>query len=82
MLLSIVQIGNSKGIRIPKAILDQCNIRDQIELEVEGDRIILEPVRDTPRKAWDEAFREMAVNNDDKLLISDAVELDMEDWEW
>ena len=82
MLLSIVPIGNSKGIRIPKAILKQCNIRDQIELEVEGNRIILEPARDTPRKAWDEAFREMASNNDDKLLIPDDIEIDMEDWEW
>ena len=56
MLLSIVPIGNSKGIRIPKAILEQCNIRDQIELEVENGRIILEPVHDSPRQGWDEAF--------------------------
>ena len=82
MLLSVVPIGNSKGIRIPKAILEQCNIRDQIELEVEAGRIVLEPVRDTSRKGWDEAFREMATNNDDNLLISDDIEIDMEDWEW
>jgi antitoxin MazE len=81
MLLSVVPIGNSKGIRIPKAILEQCNIRDKIELAVEGDRIILEPVRDTPRKAWHEAFREMASNNDDKLVISIDIEVDMEDWD-
>ena len=82
MLLSIVQIGNSKGIRIPKAILEQCNIRDQIELEVENGKIILEPVYDSPRQGWDEAFREMAANNDDSLLISDGVDIDTEDWEW
>ena len=82
MLISVVQIGNSKGIRIPKAILEQCNIHDQIELEVENGKIILEPVHDSPRKGWDEAFREMAENNDDHLLIFDGVDIDMEDWEW
>ena len=82
MLVKVVPIGNSKGIRIPKAILEQCNIRDQIELEVEGGRIILEPVRDAPRKTWDDAFREMASSDDDKLLISDDLEIDVEDWEW
>ena len=44
MLLSVVAIGNSKGIRIPKTILEQCNIRDRLELEVEGGMIILEAV--------------------------------------
>ena len=82
MLLSVVPIGNSKGIRIPKAILEQCNIRDQIELEVENGRIILEPVRDSPRQGWDEAFREMAANNDDSLLIPDSIDIEMDDWEW
>jgi antitoxin MazE len=82
MLISVVQIGNSKGIRIPKAILEQCNIHDQIELEVENGKIILEPVHDSPRQGWDEAFREMAENNDDRLLISDGVDIDMEEWEW
>ena len=82
MLLSIIPIGNSKGIQIPKAILDQCNIRDQIELEVENGRIILEPVQENPRQGWDDAFREMAANSDDSLLISESVDIEMDDWEW
>jgi antitoxin MazE len=82
MQLSIVAIGNSKGIRIPKAILEQCNIRDQIELEVENGRIILEPVHVSPRRGWDEEFREMAANDDDSLLIPDSIEIEMDDWDW
>ena len=82
MLLSVVPIGNSRGIRIPKAILEQCKIRDQIDLEVEHGRIILEPVHDSPRQGWDEAFREMAANNDDSLLITDRVYIEIDDWEW
>ena len=82
MLLSIIPIGNSKGFRIPKVILEQCNIRDQIELEVENGRIILEPVQENPRQGWDDAFREMAANSDDSLLISESVDIEMDDWEW
>lgn len=82
MLLSVVQIGNSKGIRIPKAILEQCNIRDQIDLEVKAGQIILAPVSEAPRKGWGEAFSKMAENNDDSLLIPDSVEIDMDNWEW
>ncbi len=82
MLLSIVAIGNSRGIRIPKAILEQCNIRDQIELEVDAGRIILEPVRGAPRQGWDEAFRAMATDEDDGLLISDEIDIEMQTWEW
>ena len=82
MLLSVVQIGNSRGIRIPKAILEQCNIRDQIDLEVKNGKIILDPVQDSPRREWDEAFRKMAENGDDTPLIQDNVDIDAEDWEW
>ena len=82
MLVSVVAIGNSKGIRIPKAILDQCNIRDQLELEVDAGRIILEPVRGVPRKNWNKAFQDMAANKDDNLLVADDIGIDMEEWEW
>ena len=82
MLLSVVPIGNSRGIRIPKAILEQCNIRDQIELEVENGRIILEAVKESPRTGWDEAFRKMAENSEDRQLIPESVDIDFDDWEW
>jgi len=82
MLLSVVAIGNSKGIRIPKAILEQCNIRDRLELEVDGGRIILEAVGETPRKDWEKKFQEMATNKDDNLLVADEIGIGMEEWEW
>lgn len=82
MLVSLVAIGNSKGIRIPKAILDQCNIRDQIDLEVREGRIILEPVSDQPRKGWNAAFQQMAANADDGLLLDDDIDIEMDDWQW
>ena len=82
MVVSVVPIGNSKGIRIPKAILDQCDIRDKIDLEVRDGRIVLEAVRDAPRKDWADAFRRMAQNQDDELVMPDELEVESDDWEW
>ena len=81
MRASLVKIGNSKGIRIPKAILEQCNITDEVNLEIKDNKIIIEPVN-SPRKGWDEAFKEMAKNGDDKLLDMPESSWDEEEWEW
>ena len=82
MRISIVQIGNSKGIRIPKTILDQCNIKDHIDLEVRENEIILKPTPALPRKGWTEKFALMATRNEDKPLIDDTLDLDKKGWEW
>jgi len=82
MLLKVVRIGNSKGIRVPKAILEQCQIEDQVELEIEDGRIILEPKRKTPRQGWGKAFRAMATARDDALLIDDGLDIEADQWEW
>ena len=70
---SIIKIGNSKGLRLNKSILEWYNIKDTVELILEKGRIILKPV-DQPRKGWDEAFRKMHTNKDDILLIDDIFE--------
>lgn len=80
MILDIVRIGNSQGIRIPKKILEQCGFEKQLDLEIEDNKLILTPVN--PRKNWEQAFKEMHKNGDDKLLISDNLDLDSEEWEW
>ncbi len=82
MKASIVPIGNSKGIRIPKAILEQCQIEKEVELEVKGDKIIIAPVASEPRKGWERAFKQMHDAKDDVLVVSDAIDLNVEDWEW
>jgi len=82
MQLNVVQIGNSKGIRIPKAILEQCQIEDQVDLEVEDGRIILEPKKKIPREGWEKAFKAMSTNHDDALLIDDSIDIEVDDWEW
>ena len=82
MKIPVVPIGNSKGIRIPKAILEQCNITGDVSLEVKDDSIIIKPVLDKPRKDWGECFKKMKDEKDDRLVVNDRIDLEMEDWEW
>jgi antitoxin MazE len=78
MQVSVVQIGNSKGIRLSKTLLERYNIQNKLELVLENDYIILKPIAE-PRKNWAEAFAEMHRNGDDNLLIDSVLE--NENWD-
>ena len=54
MRISLVNIGNSQGIRLPKAVIEQAGLTEELDLEVNGDSIIIRPRRH-PREAWAEA---------------------------
>ena len=82
MKATIIPIGNSKGIRIPKAILEQCNISEKVSLEIKGNSIIIKPIKNTPRKDWDKYFKMMHDKEEDRLMLNDQIDLEMEDWEW
>lgn len=71
MEVAIIKIGNSKGFRLSKSILERYHITDKIELILEKGQIILRPVSE-PRKGWDKAFRKMHENGDDQLLLDDV----------
>ena len=73
MEISIIKIGNSKGFRLSKTILERYNITDKMELILEKDQIILRPIPE-PRKGWDKAFQKMHENKDDQLLLDDVFE--------
>lgn len=78
MEIPIIQIGNSKGIRLSKTILEQYRIEDKVELVLEDGFLVIKPIR-KPREGWEEAFRQMHENGDDELLIPDIFEA--ETWE-
>lgn len=71
MEVSVVQIGNSKGIRFSKTILEKYNIRDKVDMILGKGQIIIKPLS-KPRKGWEKAFMEMSENEDDKLLFDDV----------
>ena len=72
MKTKIIKIGNSRGIRLPKVVLQQIGIENEVDLEVDQDKIILKPIR-RQRSGWQEAFRQMAANSDDQLLDGNDV---------
>jgi antitoxin MazE len=78
MQVSIIQIGNSKGIRLNKMLLEKYQFRDKVELILEKDCIIIKSIA-PPRHNWDSAFAAMHQNGEDKLLI-DSVLTD-ENWD-
>ena len=80
MELSIIQIGNSKGLRLSKEILLRYNIKDKVEIVLEKGYIILKPTSQ-PRKGWEKAFKQMHERNDDHLLMDDVFEDEnFEEW--
>lgn len=80
MEISLISIGNSKGIRLPKALIEQYNLKDSIELILEKGFIILKP-KSKLRAGWEKAFAKMHEQGDDKPLIDDVFpEEDFEEW--
>ena len=80
MEVSIIKIGNSKGFRLSKTLLEKYNIKDKVELILEKGHIIVKPLPN-PREGWEEAFKEMHKNEDDKLLFNDVFnDENLEEW--
>jgi antitoxin MazE len=85
MKIKVVKIGNSKGIRIPKSIIHESGLKNEVELELNDGQIIIKPVTSS-RESWDAAFKKMAKNKDDVLLDKETTlnlsKWDNEEWEW
>jgi len=80
MEVSVIKIGNSRGIRFSKTIIERYNIRDTVEMILDKGHIIIKPLA-KPRKGWDKAFMEMHVNGDDKLIMPDiSEEENLDEW--
>jgi antitoxin MazE len=82
MKVELVRVGNSRGTRIPKPLIEQCGFEDSVELRVENDRLVSAPAR-LPRDGWEEAFRAAGSSNQDELLLENpASQFDREEWKW
>jgi antitoxin MazE len=80
MRIPIVRVGNSRGIRIPKAIIEQCQFGEEVNLEVRNQKVVISPVTPT-RAGWSEAFQKLG----DPGAIEDngfSNEWDAQEWEW
>ncbi len=83
MKTELVRIGNSRGIRIPKPLIEQCGFGNAVDLRVENERLIISPERD-PRAGWEEQFRAAGPASEDGLLLETVgpSDFDRKDWRW
>jgi antitoxin MazE len=78
--IPVIPIGNSKGIRLSKTILEKYSIQDSLEIILEEDYIVLKPSTQA-REGWDQAFKKMNEEGDDQLLLPDLFEDEnLEEW--
>jgi antitoxin MazE len=83
MKTKLVRIGNSRGVRLPRPLIDAVGFIDEVEVTVEGSALILRPATPHPREGWEEAFRAMHSAGDDQLLDEPTpTEFDESEWEW
>ena len=81
--VKLVKIGNSRGVRLPKPVIEQCGFGDTVEFRVEDNRVVISPNRPI-RKGWAESFQAIRMRGDDALLLDDAAPnaFDDTEWEW
>ena len=84
MKATLIRIGNSRGIRLPKLVIEQCGFENEVEMEVHRNKLVIRSST-IPREGWSSAFARMRRYGDDELL--DHVEesgptWDEEEWEW
>jgi antitoxin MazE len=78
----IVKIGNSRGIRIPRTMLEQAGLTDEVEMVVEENKLIIRSSQ-LPRQGWEAQFTAMAEHGDDRLLDQNLpTKWDEDEWTW
>ena len=83
MELKLIQIGNSKGIRLPKAVLDEIGNFTVADLQIQKGTLVITPKQE-PRQSWEEGFKDFGIDpqEKDELLMDFANEFDDKEWTW
>jgi antitoxin MazE len=79
MKTRLVRIGNSRGLRLPKPLLEQAGLEDEVEIRVEQGALVIAPVA-TPRTGWAEAAEKFGPSG--LLDAPSATRFDDEEWAW
>ena len=82
MKATIRKMGNSQGVLIPKAILAQLGLENEVEMEIVNDALVLRRPRQAPRQGWAEASRQLAAAGDDTLVLGDLPNAGDSELEW
>ncbi len=82
MRTRLVRIGNSRGVRLPKTIIAQAGLKDEVELEVQDGAVIVARTAST-RAGWADAARQMRQRDEDRLLDPQtSTRFDEKEWQW
>lgn len=82
MKIRLIQIGNSRGVRLPKPVIEEAGLDDEVELQVRDGAIVIRPLR-APRSGWADAARALRESSGDVLLDPQTpTRFDEEEWEW
>jgi antitoxin MazE len=82
MKTRLVRIGNSRGIRLPKPIIEEAGLTDEVEVRVQEETIIIASSA-APRSGWAEAAKRLRERDEDRLLNpSTPTHFDEQEWEW
>ena len=82
MKTRLVRIGNSRGVRLPKPLIEQIGLTDEVEIEVRGNTIVI-AAHSAPRAGWAEAARKLNAEGGDRLLDPPTpTHFDETEWEW
>lgn len=82
MRIAIRRIGNSKGMIIPAALLEQAGLESEADVTVEEGALIVRAPAKSVRSGWAQASAQLARDGDDALLIADIVNEADEDLVW
>jgi antitoxin MazE len=83
MKARIRKIGNSKGIILPKEVIEKCKLQGEVEISVSNDQIIIQAPK-SKRSSWEAAFKKASGKEDGMLDNADLIQNDWdnEEWEW
>lgn len=82
MRTHLIRVGNSRGIRLPKPLISQAKLTDEVELHIKDGAIVIENAS-SPRKDWATAAKALHDRAEDALLMpSNPTSFDEKDWTW
>lgn len=81
MKTKLVRIGNSRGIRLPKLLIEQAGLVDDVQLELQGNTVVIRPLAST-RAGWAEAAAALSATEGGLLDPVVATNFDRDEWAW
>ena len=82
MKARLVRIGNSRGVRLPKPLIEEARLKDEVQLRVRDGAVIITSLT-RPRFGWAEAARRAHEGGQDRLLDDPTpTKFDREEWRW